>query len=114
LKILAGIPQILLISLAGRRARVLEAYFEKESKSLVMRYSDLYGLYDRTLMSNMFKTFAKVFSPGSSREYGLNLDTFICLGRARRQMAWEFDLVEFASISKFIFGHYLEARFFVT
>ncbi|KAJ6189229.1 hypothetical protein N7519_004137 [Penicillium mononematosum] len=52
---------VLLISLAGKRARVLEAYFDEGSQSLIVRSSGLYGLSDRMSTSKTFKTLAEYY-----------------------------------------------------
>ncbi|KAJ5478255.1 hypothetical protein N7530_003764 [Penicillium desertorum] len=52
---------VLLISLAGKRARVLEAYFDEGSHSLIVRSSGLYELSDRMSTSKTFKTLAEYY-----------------------------------------------------
>ncbi|KAJ5205846.1 hypothetical protein N7491_003530 [Penicillium cf. griseofulvum] len=52
---------VLLISLAGNRARLLESYFDDESASLIVRSSGLYELSDRISTSKVFKTLAEYY-----------------------------------------------------
>ncbi|KAJ5272171.1 hypothetical protein N7524_005440 [Penicillium chrysogenum] len=56
-----NIAPVLLVSLAGKRARVLEAYFDEGSQSLVVRSSELYEVSDRTSASKTFITLAEYF-----------------------------------------------------
>ncbi|CAI7631583.1 unnamed protein product [Penicillium glandicola] len=56
-----NIAPVLLISLMGTRARLLESYFDEQSKSLVMRSSHLYEFSDQASISKAFKTFAEYF-----------------------------------------------------
>ncbi|KXG50944.1 uncharacterized protein PGRI_065160 [Penicillium griseofulvum] len=51
---------VLLISLAGNHARLLEFYFDDESVSLIVR-SGLYELSDRISTSKVFKTLAEYY-----------------------------------------------------
>ncbi|CRL28761.1 unnamed protein product [Penicillium camemberti] len=55
------IAPVLLISLSGRHARLLESYFDQKSKSLMMRSSDLYELNNKTSISEAFKTLTGYF-----------------------------------------------------
>ncbi|KAJ5972380.1 uncharacterized protein N7479_002298 [Penicillium vulpinum] len=56
-----NIAPVLLISLMGKRARLLESYFDEKSKSLVVRSSDLYEFSNQTSISKAFKTLAEYF-----------------------------------------------------
>ncbi|KAJ5505971.1 hypothetical protein N7453_004928 [Penicillium expansum] len=55
------IAPVLLISLAGRRARLLESYFDEKSKSLMIRSSHLYELNNKKSVSEAFKIFTDYF-----------------------------------------------------
>ncbi|KAJ5375096.1 hypothetical protein N7517_007102 [Penicillium concentricum] len=56
-----GILYVLLISLAGNRARLLESYFDDQSESLIVRSSGLYELSDWVSTSKAFKTLAEYY-----------------------------------------------------
>ncbi|CAG7946130.1 unnamed protein product [Penicillium nalgiovense] len=56
-----NIVPVLLISLMGKHARLLESYFDSSSKSFVMRSSDLYEFSDQASISKAFKTLAEYF-----------------------------------------------------
>ncbi|CAI7631594.1 unnamed protein product [Penicillium glandicola] len=56
-----NIAPVLLISLAGNHTRLLEAYFDEQSKSLIVRSSGLYKLFDRISTSNVYKTLADYY-----------------------------------------------------
>ncbi|KOS45462.1 hypothetical protein ACN38_g3574 [Penicillium nordicum] len=55
------IAPVLLMSLAGMHARLLECYYDEKSKPLMMRSSDLYELSNKTSISEAFMALTKYF-----------------------------------------------------